>query len=257
MSSEIVKVAELIASSRGNVVLFTGAGISTESGIPDFRGPKGLWKRISPEIFSIEFFQEDPDFSWKKYLEEVYVPISRASPNSAHYAVAKLEAGGLVKGVITQNIDRLHQKAGSRNVIELHGRFDEVQCLRCSFRGDLKKFVEEVKKSEKAPRCPRCSSILKPAVVYFGEPLPEKELLDALSMARSSSLLIIIGTSLAVYPAALIPQEAIRTGAKAVVINDSPTPIDGKAELVVRRKAGEILPEVAKMLVVEKNEETA
>ncbi len=247
MSNEyrfIELLARDIVSARGNTVFFTGAGISTESGIPDFRGPQGLWTRISPEVFDIENFYRDPDNGWKLYIEYIYDVVSRAFPNPAHRAIAELEAMGFVKAVITQNIDKLHQRAGSRNVIELHGVFDEVECGWCGFRDRIEPYIEEFRKSGKAPKCPRCGKFLKPAVVYFGEPLPAIALAEAFTLARTCNIMVVAGTSLAVYPAALIPLEAHRSGAKLYIVNLSPTPLDHLATAVAYTKAGEILPRV-------------
>lgn len=243
MENLIKILAKDIVAANGDAIVFTGAGASTESGIPDFRGPQGLWTRISPEIFDIENFYRDPDSSWRIYVEHIYSVVSAASPNTAHIAIAKLEAMGLVKAVITQNIDRLHQKAGSKHVIELHGRYDEVECQWCGFRDsiDKYKYIELFKSSGKAPKCPKCGKTLKPAVVYFGEPLPATELVEAFTLAKTCKLMIVVGTSLAVYPAALIPVEAYRAGATLHIINLSPTDLDHIAKTVIRGRAGEVL----------------
>lgn len=243
--SKAEELAEALIEAEGKSVFFTGAGASTESGIPDFRGPQGLWKRISPEIFNIELFYEDPDSSWRAYVEHIYSQISKAKPNKAHYAIAKLESLGLVEAVITQNIDKLHQKAGSRKVIELHGTYDRAYCLRCNFEDQIEELAEYVKREGKAPRCPKCGGLMKPSVVYFGEPLPQKELEEAFSLAGKCKLMIVVGSSLSVYPAALIPEIALKHGAKLFIVNESPTPLDWKAELVVREKAGEFLAQVS------------
>jgi len=237
-------LAKDIVSAGGNTVFFTGAGISTESGIPDFRGPRGLWTRISPEVFDIENFYRDPDRGWKLYIEYIYDVVSRAAPNPAHRAIAQLEAMGLVKAVITQNIDRLHQKAGSRNVIELHGAYDEVECGWCGFRDRIEEYVEEFRRSGRAPRCPSCGKVLKPAVVYFGEPLPAAALAEAFTLARTCEIMVVIGTSLAVYPAALIPSEACRSSAKLYIVNLAPTPLDHLATAFTYARAGKVLPQV-------------
>ncbi|MBE9390755.1 NAD-dependent protein deacylase [Fervidicoccus fontis] len=244
MSAE-EKLAKTLIDAGGKALFFTGAGASTESGVPDFRGPQGLWKRIPPEVFDIDLFYRDPEYSWRIYAEYVYSQISRASPNRAHIAIAELESLGLVEAVITQNIDKLHQKAGSKKVIELHGTYDKVQCLRCGFHGDIKDFIEDFIREKRVPRCPKCGRILKPAVVYFGEPLPSEELSSAFSLAKSSKLIIVVGSSLSVYPAALIPEIALDHGAKLFIINESPTHLDKDAELVVREKAGTFLEKVS------------
>jgi NAD-dependent deacetylase len=252
---EAKKIADSILEARGKTVFFTGAGVSTESGIPDFRGPQGLWTRISPEIFSLDVFLQDPYDSWIQYIENIYKPVSKAFPNSAHRSIAELEAMGLVEAVITQNIDKLHQKAGSRRVIELHGSYDEVQCTKCNFKGKIDEHVQYVLESNAAPRCRICGSLLKPAVVYFGEPLPERELNEAFVLASSCKVMIVVGTSLTVFPAALIPRAAISSGAELFIINETPTPLDNQAILVIREKAGNFLPEVVEVIKEEVSSE--
>jgi len=249
-SREVEVVARALIDAKGKAVAFTGAGISTESGIPDFRSPQGVWTKDpgAQERLSLNYFLSDPDESWQDYIERFYSLMIKARPNIAHYALAKLEAMGLIEAVVTQNIDRLHHKAGSKNVIELHGRYDEVQCLRCNFREDIEKYVSEFRKTSNAPRCPKCGFALKPAIVYFGEPLPEKELSNAFALARSCKVMLVIGSSLVVYPAALLPETALQRGARLFIVNLSPTRLDREAELVIREKASEFLPKVAEYL---------
>jgi len=238
-------IARALVEAKGKSVVFTGAGISTESGIPDFRGPQGLWNMISPQVVTLEYFLKRPDESWWMYTEMFYPTLANAKPNPAHYAIAELESLGLVEAVITQNVDRLHQKAGSKRVIELHGRFDQVQCLKCGFRDGIEKHVSSFKKNGSAPKCPKCKSVLKPAVVYFGERLPEDELSQALALANSCKVMLVVGSSLVVYPAAWIPEIAIQRGAKLFIVNITPTHMDSYAELVIKERAGVFLPMVA------------
>ena len=239
-------IARALVEAKGKSVVFTGAGISTESGIPDFRGPQGLWTRDpkAQERATLDYFLSHPDEGWQRFVERFYLTLVNAKPNPAHYAIAELEALGLVEAVITQNIDRLHQKAGSKRVIELHGRFDQVQCLRCGFRDDIEKYVSEFMKTKTAPKCPNCGFVLKPAVVYFGERLPEDELEEAFALAHSCRVILVVGSSLVVYPAAWIPEIAIQRGAKLFIVNITPTRLDSYAELVVRERAGVFLPTV-------------
>jgi len=237
-------IARALVEAKGKSVVFTGAGISTESGIPDFRGPQGLWNMISPQVVTLEYFLKRPDESWWMYTEMFYPTLANAKPNPAHYAIAELEALGLVEAVITQNVDCLHQKAGSKRVIELHGRFDQVQCLKCGFRDDIEKYVSEFMRTKIAPKCPNCGFVLKPAVVYFGERLPEDELEEAFALAHSCRVVLVVGSSLVVYPAAWIPEIAIQRGAKLFIVNITPTRLDSYAELVVRERAGVFLPTV-------------
>ncbi|MET1101652.1 MAG: NAD-dependent protein deacetylase [Pyrodictiaceae archaeon] len=240
----VEEAAKLIASSS-YVVVFTGAGISTESGIPDFRGPSGLWKRIDPAKFSIEYFYEDPDEVWKLFIQ-FFENYRRARPNPAHYAIAELERIGVVKSVITQNVDGLHQAAGSRRVIELHGSLRYAVCINCGYKVSLEEAIEEARRAARAPRCPRCGMPLKPGVVFFGEALPRKALEEAFEEAGRADLVLVVGSSLTVYPAAYIPQYAKERGAKLLIINMTPTASDYIADLVIRGKAGEVLPAITR-----------
>jgi len=241
-------IAKSLVEARGKAVFFTGAGISTESGLPDFRGKHGLWTKIDPEIFSLDYFTSQPHISWKDYIERIYFPILRAEPNDAHFSVSKLESMDLVEAVITQNIDRLHWKAGSKNVIELHGRFDEFECVNCGFRGKIDQNIVQIVVDGRVPICPKCGSLLKPAVVYFGEPLPREALDEAFRLASSCRVMIVVGSSLSVFPAALIPRKAVERGAELFIINESPTPLDPFASIVIREKASRALRRVVEAL---------
>jgi len=241
----IKRVAELLLRSRHAIAL-TGAGISTESGIPDFRGPDGLWRKIDPKIATYTFFKEKPAEFWKFHLE--FVRIKRAEPNPAHYALAELERMGLIKCVITQNVDGLHQKAGSRNVIELHGNLEWVICLSCGMRYGTDEVIAMIERRGLPPRCERCGGILKPDVVLFEEPLKRDVLASAFSQAHSSDLILALGTSLVVYPAAYLPDIVKSRGGKVVIINMEPTEKDYLADIVVRAKLGEALPMLVKFV---------
>ncbi|ALL01543.1 NAD-dependent protein deacetylase, SIR2 family [Pyrodictium delaneyi] len=242
---EARRLAGLLAESR-HAIVFTGAGVSTESGIPDFRGPSGLWRRIPPEVFTIEYFLERPLEVWRLFSEFFY-SFRGAKPNPAHLAIARLEELGVVKAVITQNIDGLHQAAGSRKVIELHGNLRWARCMSCGHKVALDDAVETVRRGQ-LPHCPRCGGLLKPDAVFFGEPLPDDALEEAFREARSADLVLVVGSSLTVYPAAYIPEYARRRGARLVIVNLEPTPLDNLAEMIVHRKAGEFLPLVVKEL---------
>jgi len=234
------EVAEALVEAGGNAFVFTGAGVSTESGIPDFRGPSGLWRRIPPEKFTIEYFHANPLEVWRLY-SELYRSMSGAKPNEAHYAIARLEALGLIQGVVTQNIDGLHQAAGSRNVIELHGSGSRAVCLECGFTDSIERWLVKVAGGV-LPRCPVCGGLMKPAAVFFGEELPREALRRAFDLAHAARVVIVVGSSLTVYPAALVPEEAARRGARLYIVNLGETSLDWMAEIVVRARAGSFLP---------------
>ncbi len=238
------RIADLIIKAKRTVV-FTGAGISTESGIPDFRSPGGIWERFDPEDFTYRKFVKDVA-SRRKHWQLFQGLATLAEPNPAHYAIAKLYQLGRLDCVITQNIDNLHQRAGMPDdkVLELHGNMQWVVCLGCSRRYPFEQVKARLDKGEEIPDCETCSGILKPDAVFFGEPLPEKVLREAISHSRKSDLFIVIGSTLVVYPAAYMPEYALDFGAKLVIINLSSTPIDKQASVLVRAKAGEAMPGV-------------
>ena len=225
--NDVEEFLSIIRSSR-RAYVFTGAGISTPSGIPDFRGSKGLYKEVPQDIFDIDKFYEDPERYYRVHKERI-ATMRNAEPNIAHIVVAKMEELNLIDCVITQNIDGLHKKAGSKNIIRLHGTLDRYVCTRCGEIYDYE-FVENVIwKDEDVPRCIKCGGLLKPDVVFFGEPLPEIELLKAYKTAEESDLAIVIGSSLVVYPAAMIPRLTVENGGKLVIINLSETGLDKMA----------------------------
>jgi len=239
------KVAALILKS-GRVVVFTGAGISTESGIPDFRSPDGIWTKFDPDDFTIQKFMSSERtrrMQWQMMAEGGL--LKDAAPNKAHVAVAELEKLGKLTCVITQNIDNLHQKAGNSadKVFELHGNIKFVRCMNCGRRFPVEEILIRVEKEE-IPDCQFCSGILKPDAVFFGESLPQKALNDATKHSRNCDLFIVIGSTLVVYPAAYMPMYAVESGAKLVIINLSPTPMDGKATAVISAKAGEAMENI-------------
>jgi len=238
---EVEQVAGMILGSKKAVAL-TGAGISTESGIPDFRGPQGLWKQIDPSTGTIQFFRQYPDIFWQ-FIVNRLESFVRAEPNRAHYALAELERMGKLSSVITQNVDGLHFKAGSRNVVELHGNMREAVCLSCSRIVSMEEAMGMAKRGHLPPRC-ECGGVLKPNVVLFNEPLPEEAYRRALWESGACDLMLIVGTSLQVYPAAYLPVIAKRRGAKLAIVNMEPTPLDEVADAVVYAKAGEALPAI-------------
>jgi NAD-dependent deacetylase len=237
MSAE--RLAALIREHQPCVVL-TGAGVSTESGIPDFRSPSGIWARYDPrEYATIEAFRRDPVKVWEFYARRFEV-LKDARPNAAHHALAALERAGYVEAIVTQNIDRLHELAGSQNVIEVHGSIRTSSCLACGERASFDEIVRALEQAP-APACRRCGSILKPDVVMFGEFLPEDAITRASEFAHRARLLLVVGSSLNVYPAADLPEETLVTGGKLAIVNRGSTPFDDRAELTIDAAAGETL----------------
>ncbi len=241
MEEELKKVARWIEASR-RLIVFSGAGLSTESGIPDFRSPGGVWDRYNPEDFYFQNFLNS-EASREKYWQmatEMYEPIKIAQPNEAHLAIAELERLGKLDCVITQHIDGLHFKAGNseEKVIQLHGTAVFVSCLSCKKRYDRDKIQQRIKDGQKAPRCDDCGGLLKPATISFGQSMPEKETEEAYRRSSLCDLFIVVGSSLVVQPAASMPLVAKRSGAKLVIINRDPTPYDDRADSVVHGQAG-------------------
>jgi len=240
------RLAQLILDSK-KTIAFTGAGVSTESGIPDFRSPGGIWSRYDPEDFTIQKFVNSPEARrtfWRMSAEGAL--LAEAEPNPAHYAIAELHGLGRLDCVITQNIDNLHQKAGvpDDRVLELHGNMRRVICLSCRGRFPLPGLVTTVREGIDIPECPDCRGILKPDAVLFGEQLPIVTLREATRRAQKCDLFIVIGSSLVVYPAAYIPTYAAGAGAALAIVNLTDTPLDHEAEVVIRGKAGDIMPGV-------------
>ena len=229
-------------------VVFTGAGISTESGLADFRSPGGLWDRFDPAALSYPRFVASAQSRrqyWEFYRENWKVS-REAQPNPAHLAVAALEQFGKLAAVITQNIDGLHQKGGNSpaKVLELHGNMWEVRCLTCGMAYPWEDILRRLEEGGEVEDCKSCGGHLKPTTVSFGQSLPEKVLQEAYRYTLTSDLFICIGSSLAVYPAASLPERAKEAGARLVIINREPTPVDGTADLVIAGQAGPILTAV-------------
>ena len=239
------QAAALLRRAR-SAIAFTGAGISVESGIPHFRGEGGLWTRFDPyQVAHIETFRKDPAQYWTYSLE---YRRADAEPNPAHRALVDLEQRGHLRAVVTQNTDGLHQKAGSREVIELHGSGQGVVCLDCEARFPRTE-IDQLNRAHCPPSCPSCGgSFLKPTVVLFGEALPEAALRQAQLLAAAADAVLIVGSSLQVYPAAGIPRLAREHGAQLCIVNAEPTPYDAAAAAVIHGKAGDVLPEIARRL---------
>ena len=242
----IEDAAELIRKARYAVVL-TGAGISTPSGIPDFRSEgTGLWSREEPlTVASLSTFRTTPErfFDWFRPLAG---QILYASPNAAHQAVAQLEESGYVRTVVTQNIDALHQKAGSKCVVETHGTIRTLTCTRCYQRFDSEPFFKNFIENGSIPTCAACSGVLKPDVILFGEQLPHAAWVTAQRAARQCDLMLVAGSSLEVLPVAGLPMQAIDHGAHLIVINNTPTYVNVRADIVIMEDVASILPEIAK-----------
>jgi NAD-dependent deacetylase len=235
-------LARLIRELQPCVAL-TGAGISTESGIPDFRSPDGLWAEFDPlEYGSIQAFRADPAKVWRFYAPRFSV-LSEAEPNAAHLALAELERRGLLDAVITQNIDRLHERAGSKNVLEVHGSIRTSSCPGCGASYSLDEVLALLERSD-VPACSDCGGVLKPDVVFFGELLSPETIDRAYSLARSARLLLVVGSSLEVHPVASLPLETLEGGGALAIVNRGPTALDSRASLKVDGSAGAILGEV-------------
>ena len=250
---KLMQLADWIKESR-NIVVFTGAGISTESGIPDFRSPGGIWSRFDPSELTYQNFVASPAIRRKfwEFYRENWKESSGAQPNSAHRAVAALERQGKLTAVITQNIDRLHQAAGNSpaKVLELHGTMWEVRCLSCNFYYPWKEIYNLLEEGKEVGNCHQCGGLLKPATVSFGQSLPAETLREAQRCSMDCDLFICIGSSLVVYPAAQLPETAKNSGAKLVIINRERTPLDGIADLNIRGEAGEIMTGLLELLEV-------
>jgi NAD-dependent deacetylase len=243
----VERLAELIRDNQPCVVL-TGAGVSTESGIPDFRSPSGIWAQYDPmEYATIDAFRRDPVKVWEFYAKR-FDKLTEAEPNAAHGALAQLEDAGLVEAIVTQNIDGLHQRAGSRDVIEVHGSIATSSCLECRYSVSLAE-VRRMLGDAPAPACRVCGAILKPDVVMFGELLPVAAIQRAKQLAQSARLLVVVGSSLEVFPVAGLPHETLASGGALAIVNRDPTPYDRDATAVVHAAAGETLDAIRLLLL--------
>ncbi|HEX3608308.1 MAG TPA: NAD-dependent protein deacylase [Solirubrobacterales bacterium] len=243
-SAGVEQLAGLIRGSRCTVAL-TGAGVSVPSGIPDFRTPEtGLWANVDPmEVAHIDVFERDPARFWSYYRPR-FQSLGDKRPNGAHTALAELERRGLIDGVITQNIDRLHRAAGSQNVIEVHGSIETSSCRRCAASYGLDE-VDALFNADGVALCAGCAGPVKPDVVLFGEMLPEGAMAQAQEMAEGAELLICVGSSLAVYPVAGLPAVTLERGGKLAIVTKGPTPYDGDADV---RLEGEVDAELRALL---------
>lgn len=230
------------------IVLLTGAGISTESGIPDFRGPQGVWTKDpqAEKLSDIRYYLADPEIRRKSWRSRLAHPAWTARPNAGHEAIVELERRGKLHALITQNIDGLHQKAGNaaERVIEVHGTVHAVVCLSCGWKGPMQATLERVRRGESDPPCGRCGGILKSDTISFGQSLVPEVVDRAMKAAADADLLVSIGTSLQVYPVAGVVPAAKSSGARVVIVNAQPTPFDGIADAVLRGAIGETLPRI-------------
>ncbi|MGZ8696666.1 MAG: SIR2 family NAD-dependent protein deacylase [Gaiellaceae bacterium] len=246
MAHTVRDLAALVRERQPCVVL-TGAGISTESGIPDFRSPNGIWAKYDPmEYATIAAFRRDPVKVWKFYALRFEL-LATAEPNAGHLALAELERRGLVAAVVTQNIDGLHERAGSHAVVEVHGSIRSASCLECGERVPLEEVVAALR-DVPAPPCPRCGAVLKPDVVMFGELLPADAIDRAIELAHQAGLLLVVGSSLEIHPVAALPGETVSAGGALAIVNRGPTPFDYLASVRIDGGAGETLSALAEAL---------
>ncbi len=239
----IDRVAQWLASSRSAVVL-TGAGISTESGIPDFRSPGGVWSKYRTVYFDEYLASADGRYEYWRQKCEMHREFGTAQPNRGHQVIARWEAAGRIRGVITQNIDGLHQMAGSHRVLELHGTARQAACLDCAAHYDIEPLVAQFLADDRVPDCPDCGGRLKHATISFGQMLPPDVLMEATRWSRDADLMLAIGSSLIVTPAADLPLITKERGGRLVIINRDPTPLDEIADATIRESSGEVLASI-------------
>jgi NAD-dependent deacetylase len=249
VAGDIDRVRDWVTGAS-RIVALTGAGISTESGIPDFRGPQGVWTKDpkAERMSNIHYYMSDPDvrrLAWRSRLDH---PAWRAQPNEGHRALVDLERRSALHALVTQNIDGLHQQAGSSpgKVIEVHGTMRDVMCMSCSWRGPMGPVLDRVRAGEEDPPCQRCGGILKSATISFGQALVPAVINRALRAAECCNLLLAVGTSLQVYPVAGAVPAAKACGARLVIVNAEPTPFDDLADAVFRERIGEVLPAICR-----------
>ena len=249
--SEIEAVAAWLREAR-SVAVLTGAGISTESGIPDFRGPQGVWTKnpAAERTATIQHYVANRDHRVRSWATRADSPMSTAEPNAGHVALTALEAKGKLDTLVTQNIDGLHHDAGTspERIIEIHGTVRDYACLDCSDRGPIEVVLERVRQGDDDPHCTSCGGLLKSATISFGQALVPEDLERAQLAAASSDLFLAIGTSLAVYPVAALPEIALQSGARLVILNAQETPYDPAAAAILRGAIGEVLPRIAELV---------
>jgi NAD-dependent deacetylase len=247
MDDLIRKGTQIIKEAR-KILVFTGAGMSTESGIPDFRSPGGVWSKYDPSDFYFDKIISS-EKTRERYWEmstEFYNTMKDAVPNRAHLAIKTIEESGKLLAIVTQNIDNLHHKAGNspEKIIEIHGTAFSVSCLSCGKKYDRTDIQDRLNSGVKVPYCDDCAGILKPDTVSFGQAMPQDKMEDALRYASECDLCIVLGSSLVVYPAASVPAKAVQSGAKLIIINRDETPIDAEADLVCHESVSEALEQM-------------
>jgi NAD-dependent deacetylase len=241
------EIAGWVREAR-SVVVLTGAGISTESGIPDFRGPQGTWTKDpkAEKLSNLHHYMHDPEVRVASWQARLVHPAWGAEPNAGHRALAELERKGRLEMLVTQNIDGLHQRAGSSadRVIEIHGTMRDVMCMACGERAPMERALDRVRAGEADPPCRSCGGILKSATISFGQNLVAEDLIRAEKAARGADLFLALGTTLTVYPVAYLPEMALESGARLVIANAQPTPFDGRADAVLRGSLGDVLTQL-------------
>jgi NAD-dependent deacetylase len=243
-----LSVARQIVARSHRIVALTGAGISTESGIPDFRGPQGVWTKDPKreQLADIRYYMSDPEVRKLAWQERLAHPAWHAHPNAGHMALVELENRGRLHALVTQNIDGLHQLAGNsaEKVIEVHGTIHQVSCMSCDWRGPMQVTLDRVRAGEEDPECGSCGGILKSATISFGQALVPATIERAMQAAEQADLLLAIGTTLNVYPIAGAVPLAKSAGGQVIILNAQPTPMDALADVVLRGPIGEVLPEL-------------
>jgi NAD-dependent deacetylase len=243
--AQLDRLAAILRDAE-QIVVLTGAGISTESGIPDFRGPQGIWTKdpSAERKANIQHYIEDPEHRREVWRNRAGSELFAGEPNAGHRALAELERRANLHTLVTQNVDGLHQAAGSSPeiVIEIHGTVHEAKCLSCGWRGPMEDTLARVLAGEDDPACLECGGMLKSATISFGENLVAQDLIRAQRAADGADVFLAVGTSLGVYPAAALPEHALRVGATLAILNGEPTPFDPAADFVFRDRLGEVLP---------------
>jgi NAD-dependent deacetylase len=249
--SDLDRIAEMLRNAK-HVVVLTGAGISTESGIPDFRGPNGVWTKdpAAEKTATLDHYMGDPAVRRRAWQNRVNGNYFSAEPNAAHRALVDLEQKGALQFLVTQNVDGLHHAAGQSPeiVVEIHGNVREVKCMTCAWRGPMEETLDRVRAGEADPACTECGGVLKSATISFGENLVAEDLERAQREAAQADVFLALGTSLVVYPAAALPEVALRTGAQLVICNAEETPFDPYADAVFREQLGELVPALAALV---------
>ncbi len=241
MEREIARAVEILKGSA-KTVLFTCAGIAVESGIPPFRGPGGLWSKVDPDFIEINNFKANPAICWQLIKKIFYDNWGAAKPNAAHYAAAAMQRAGFINAVVTQNIDCLHQRAGSEGVLEFHGTLERLVCLSCG----AKYPAERLGEFGETPKCPACRGLLKPDIVFFSEAIPEDVSEASFEHAGQADAVIVVGTTGEVMPAGLVPSIAKRNGAKVIEINVMESSLTSSlADVFIQAKAGEAMSRIA------------